>query len=91
MTRQEYLEKKKKMQQEIDSLEEEQQEAKKAEEEQSEMVAAVDRAAEDTKLFTGKLTNEIVERFIDTVFVYDSERIEIVYKLEDIIRKELML
>ncbi len=91
MTRKEYLEKKKKIQEEMDSLEEEQQKARKAEEDQSKMTAAVDKTAEDAKLFTGKLTDEIVERFIDTVYVYDSERIEIVYKLEDVIKKELML
>ncbi len=36
-----------------------------------------------------RLTDEILERFIDTVYVYNSERIEIVYKLEDVVKREL--
>lgn len=77
------------MQEEIDSLEEELRKARRAEDVQGEKIAAVDKVAEGAEMFTGNLTDEIVERFIDTVYVYDSERIEIVYKLEDVVKREL--
>lgn len=89
MGKEEYLAKKGEMQEEIVLQEEELREARRAEDAQREKMAAVDKVAEDAEMFTGKLTDEIMERFIDTVYVYDPERIKIVYKLEDMVKREL--
>ena len=35
----------------------------------------------------GKLTKEIIETMIDTVYVYDKKRIEVILRFDDVLQK----
>ena len=41
----------------------------------------------DAQIERGKLTKEIVDTMIDTVYVYDKKRIEVILRFDDVLQK----
>ncbi len=86
--KEEYLERKDKTQEKIETLESETMELRQEEKKRLELNQAVDDALYGIQS-TDKLTPEMEERFLEAVYVYGSGKIEILYRLDDMIRREL--
>lgn len=86
--KEEYLERKDKIQEKIETLESETAELRQEEKKRLELNQAVDDALYGIKS-TNKLTPEMEGRFIEAVYVYGPGKIEIMYRLDDMIRREL--
>lgn len=87
-TKEDYLKRKKATQEKIESLEAEKEKLRCEEEKRRELNEAVDEALDGIEVSPKvELTPELEERFIEIVYIHGHGRIEIVYKLEDIIRK----
>lgn len=84
-----YIEKKKKLNESIELMQKEYERLKiinSTEDELSSEVEAVQEAVEELMIFK-TLTREAVEAFIEMVYIYDSQKIEIKFVFEDLIQE----
>ena len=86
-----YLRKKKSLDTRIKQLEEEEKEQKESIKTANELLQSAEGILELTGQYinTEAITYEAVDAFIDTVYVYDPERIEIVFRFGDELGKFL--
>ena len=91
ITKEVYLEKKKKMTDEIDRLEAEMKELNTQRQKDETLLSEIQSANDESgHVFNSpKLTKYIVEHFIENVYVHDYDRIEIVYKTEDLFERTI--
>ena len=83
-----YLAKKRRLMSEIDSLQKESEKMRLAYESQQEILNGIKGKRESAQnyLAEGRLTRELVDAFIDTVYIYNPKCIEVVFSFEDLIQ-----
>lgn len=90
ISREAYMEKKQGLNEKINLLQEELEKAEQLIEEERNNSEEVRELSEKGKeVGEGPLSKEMVEAFIEQVYVYDSNRVEVVFKCEDIIEAAL--
>ena len=83
-----YLAKKRRLVSEIDALQKESEKIRLAYESQQEILDGIKGKRESAQnyLAEGRLTRELVDAFIDTVYIYNPKCIEVVFSFEDLIQ-----
>ena len=89
ITKEIYLKKKIELTEEIELLEAELKDIGNHEKEDEQMLKEIEGTAQKAEYVVGSpvLTQYIVDQFIKNVYVYDRDRIEVVYKTEDLINR----
>ena len=89
LSKEEYIRKKEQIAQKISSTQQEVTERTDALQSELEVTQSVEALMETSSHYEDKprLTQELSDIYVDTVFVYDTERVEIVLNNEDVIRE----
>lgn len=89
ISKEEYIKKKEKLTSDISNLEADISQLKENDERKTDMTRQLDELGSmaEAVLAEGHLTEEMVERFVDKVHVYDPKHIEITFQFEDVLRK----
>ena len=89
LSKEEYIRKKKQIAQKISSTQQEVMEKTNALQSELEVTQSVEALMETSSHYEDepRLTQELSDIYVDTVFVYDTERVEIVLNNEDVIRE----